>query len=258
MEIRSKSYLFLLQAVKLSEFSWPDIFKEHFEFSGDNVIPKDEKTKVYIDEMRINEDIDYGRYKAKSFKFKVGNKMHKVDSPVMLRIPDENLDTIDLFYNEKENAYVFNTKDLGENFLFNIKIKNEGVADPLLKIRAILERTRYIKDDYDEEDYEAMFNDVIDLLLKSGTDVMSVHLETIIRNMIFLNGGYEDRVKYKEPNFKPDVLIRNVGKAILNSPSPVHSIIFENIRAQLTTEETNGFFSKDAESMFDPLFDFDI
>lgn len=247
-----------LQAVQLSEFSWSDTFKEHFEFSGDNVIPRDEKTKVIIDDMRINEDIDYGRYKTKSFKFKVGTKVHKVDSPVMLKIPDEKIDSIEKFYDERENAFVFNMKDLGENFLFNIKIKNEGVADPLLKIRAILERSNYIREDYNNENFQAMYNDVMDLLLKSGTDVMSVHLETIIRNMIFLDGGYKNRVKYVDENYQPDVLLRNVSGAILNSPSPVHSLIFEKIKAQLTSDETNGFFSKDGESMFDPLFDFDI
>lgn len=103
-----------------------------------------------------------------------------------------------------------------------------------------------------------MFNDVMDLLLKSGTDVMSVHLETIIRNMIFVDGGYKNRVKYKDENYQPDILLRNVSGAILNSPSPIHSIIFEKIKAQLNTEETNGFFSKEGTSMFDPLFDMDI
>ncbi|QQO92527.1 DNA-directed RNA polymerase beta' subunit [Staphylococcus phage Machias] len=248
-----------LQAVQLSEFSWSDIFNEHFEFSGDNIIPRDEKTKVIIDDMIINEDIDYGKYKAKSFKFKIGTKVHEVKSPVILRIPDQKFDSIEKFYNEDENAYVFNMKDLGENFLFNIKIKNEGVADPLLKIRSILERSNFIKNDYEEKDYQRMFNDVMDLLLKSGTDVMSVHVETIIRNMVFLNDTiYKDRVKYKDPDFNPKITLRNVGNSILNSPSPVHSLIFENVRAQLTTDETNGFFSKDDESMFDPLFDFDI
>lgn len=247
-----------LQAVKLSEFSWPQSFKDNFEFSGDNIIPRNEKTKVMIDEMIINEDYEYGKYKANSFKFKVGNKTHSVKSPVTLKIPDQNYDTIEKFYDEDENAYIFSMKDLGENFLFNIKIKNEGVADPLLKIRSILESTKFINNDYEEKNYQAMFNDVTDLLLKSGTDVMSVHLETIIRNMVFLNGGYKDRVKYKDIDFDPEISLRNVGRAILSSPSPVQSLIFEKIKAQLSTEETNNFFSKDGESMFDPLFDFDI
>ncbi|WRM43495.1 hypothetical protein [Staphylococcus phage LY01] len=247
-----------LQAVQLSGFSWPDIFKEHFEFSGDNIVPRNEKTKVIIDEMIINEDYEYGRYKAKSFKFKVGNKTHTVKSPVTLKIPDQNIETIDNFYDEDENAFIFSMKDLKENFLFNIKIKNEGVADPLLKIRSILESTKYIRNDYEEKNYQAMFNDVTDLLLKSGTNVMSVHLETIIRNMVFLNGGYEERINYKDPNFEPNIELKNVGSAILSSPSPVQSLIFEKIKAQLSTDETNNFFSKDGDSMFDPLFDFDI
>ncbi|QDJ97853.1 DNA-directed RNA polymerase delta subunit [Staphylococcus phage PALS_2] len=247
-----------LQAVQLSEFSWPDIFKEHFEFSGDNIVPRNEKTKVIIDEMIINEDYEYGRYKANSFKFKVGTKTHTVKSPVTLKIPDQNIETMDKFYDEEENAFIFSMKDLKENFLFNIKIKNEGVADPLLKIRSILESTKYIRNDYEENNYQAMFNDVTDLLLKSGTDVMSVHLETIIRNMVFLNEDYKERTKYRDPEFEPDIELKNVGSAILSSPSPVQSLIFEKIKAQLSTDETNNFFSKDGDSMFDPLFDFDI
>lgn len=242
----------------IDSFEWTKEFLENFEFVKDTIKPRNEKLKIFVNEMYVDEDRDFNRYRLDEFKFKVDNKGKEISvkAPFRLSLPDRNVVSLDNKLNEELGRYEITMKDLNADCLFETKIKNQGVADPLLSILSILERSDKIRNEYDSSNYIMMYNDITNHLINSGTDVMSVHLEVIMRNMIFPNNNYKDRALFTDPESDIEFTIRNIGDSIIQSPSPILSIIFEKIKAQLITDETNNFFSKNEESMFDSLFDF--
>src|SRR5699024_9408373 len=202
-------------------------------------------------------ELDYNRYSVKKFSIrdhKTG-ELKDIISPVTLTIPDKNIDDIDNFLDDDAENYEFDIKDVKEDHLFAIHVKNTGIADPLLEIKGILEKKEYINEVINKTNYHKLMDRLIELLIDSGTFIRSVHMEVILRNMIFIDGGYKQRVKFTDPEFRPNIEIKNVNQSIYENPSPVKSLMFEHVNKQITTDSFNDLFNKNDESIFDKLFD---
>ena len=119
----------------------------------------------------------------------------------------------------------------------------------------MLERKAFIEEVAMGHNYHMMMDRFIELLIESGTFIRSVHMEVILRNMVFLNDDYKERVNYRDERYVPNLTIKTVNQSIYENPSPIKSIMFEQVLKQLTTDSFNDLFNKNDTSMFDRLFD---
>lgn len=250
-----------LQRVVIKNFDWDDKFSEFLKIEGYEIKPDEPRTTIviYPEDLQEQSELDYNRYSVERFFIKASKAKngveHEVNSPTKLNIPDRVIDDIDSLYNPDKDYYEFDISDLGSDSLFTIQVRNTGIADPLLNIKSMLERKAFIEEVAMGHNYHMMMDRFIELLIESGTFIRSVHMEVILRNMVFLNDDYKERVNYRDERYVPNLTIKTVNQSIYENPSPIKSIMFEQVLKQLTTDSFNDLFNKNDTSMFDRLFD---
>ena len=240
--------------VEVKNFDWDDNFIEHFVINKNYIIPKLDSQVVYIDKEDLDERENYNvnRYTTERIFIldKKGNRIF-MKAPVKLILPDTEFNSIDDFYIESEDAYEIKLSEMNNiEYMFKIIINNTGVADPLLKIKDALEKNFFIQEKADS-DYNIIIQELVGLLIESKTTVMSIHLELIISCMNFFE---IDRSLLKDPKTIIANKIYNISDAIYFCFSPIKSIMYQNSRKQLTTDNFNNVFDKDGNSEFDRFF----
>src|SRR5699024_10159166 len=121
------------------DVEWDDKFFKYFNIDGNIVTPKDRDLEVFVDEedLYINESFNNNRFRTKRFFIMdEDNETHiYLDSTVNLLIFDDFIDDIELYHDMQREAYKFTMDNImSPSGLFNVIIKNTGVADPLLEM----------------------------------------------------------------------------------------------------------------------------
>lgn len=249
-----------IQMTVIENFKWDPKFSNYMHIDGYNIIPKDKDLKIAIhnDDIVMDEFKDSHRYSTQKFIIidEDNGKEYEIKSPTRLHVPDKNIKNMNKMFNEKKDRYEYKTSDLNAGHLFDIIVKSKGIVDPLLELKNMLEYNS-ILDTY-EGNYHALIQRAVELCIESGVNLPSVHLEVIFRELIFLNGGMKDRIKYKDPNFNPNIEVIEVTDAILKSEDPTKGIVFERISEQLDTDSKNDLFTKAGKSEFNKFFDIDL
>ncbi|QXN67874.1 DNA-directed RNA polymerase subunit beta' [Listeria phage LPJP1] len=245
-----------LLEVIIKDANWSKDFLSKFQLFEDKVSPISDNETIYIhkDDLMENEDSEKNKYQTRTIYVK-GRKdtQIRIDTPLSLIIPNEIADDIEQYYDNSTNNYVFSLKYMPDNeYMFNIIVENDGIADPLLKIKDILEKNHFIRN-VSNNDYSIIVQEIVNLLVDSGTMIDSVHVETIVREMVSLENN--DRTEFANAEELPKYNIYNVSDAILiGKKSPAMSLLYQNIEKQFKTDSYNDLFGKDVESEFDRVF----
>lgn len=116
----------------------------------------------------------------------------------------------------------------GESFnIFEVRYKNDDLADPILELTGILGKTAQINA---YGTYNGLMNKLIPLFNRGGIYIPHIHLELIISALIF-DDETEQSVDWtkSEVSYK----FRTLDKAILNSESVWTSLLYQETTKQL-------------------------
>jgi hypothetical protein len=105
-----------------------------------------------------------------------------------------------------------------------------------------------------DKDNECTIDEIVqrmmELLVSNEIELDAVHAEVILRNMVRLKSDLSLRPDFSSDDPGEYTILRLVD-AILQSPSIIQSLSFQDIRRQLMDVRT---YSKSGSSLLDPLF----
>ena len=243
----------LLKA-NIKKMEWSEDFLNLFYINENKIYYKEDLVLlIEKDNLLENEESDINKYSVTDFKVKFNNEIYDLHSDVPLYLNSELYDIINDFFNEESEYYVIPTKKIQNiDELFYLIIENQGIADPLLEIKDLMEKNSFIKSHTIEETFERF----IYLLNKSKVDIDSVHIELILREMLFIIENGNDKTIFKESKTFPKYALMNITEGIqLGSLSPSKSLMFEQIQKQIMTDSYNNVFGKDGKSSLDIFFE---
>lgn len=232
-----------------SKVEWGDTFKEYFIINRNMIYFDYAKysngiIKIYDDD--INDEDETSSPTFTKFTLIINKKEIIIESPEELMLNDQIQENMHDYFNNEEQAYEINLNDFSDStYIFYFVMENNELVQPLFKIKGLVETNSFIKDHTINE----IMNYFLELIEQAGIYIQSVHLELIIRAMIDISD--KSRKKFKEENFT-DYEINRVSEAILKSKSIVRSLLFEQVKKQLTTLDYDTYNKKD-KSILDNL-----
>ena len=247
------------------DFKWDDRFLKFFSIEGNIISPRDPELEVYIDEEDLVSHENYNTNRFRTKKFYIINENDEreyLTSPSQLLIPDSSIERISDFWDEEEEAFRLSAFELtGTDHLFTVIIKNTGVADPLMEMKDALDKNHSMNKKH-KQDLYSYFQDLMELLVKSHTYVMGVHIEVILRCMVIFNDRkvlLDDSIDIlemtnEEENERKYYKIYNINDSIYHSESPVKALMYQQTVRQLGTDSFNRLLNKTGESEFDRLY----
>ena len=243
-----------LLKVEVKDFDWDKEFEKYFVIDKNYIIPKDVSQVVYIykDDLNERETFNVNRYNTERIylKDKKGEPII-IKSPVRLTLPDSEFNSIDEFYIDDEESYKITLSDMNDiDYMFSMEINNTGIADPLLKIKDMMEKAQILREVY-MNSYNMVTQKINDLLIESSTFISAVHVEVIVSCMTFF---YMAKEFLLDEEMDIPVSILNINDSIYHSESPIKSLMYQYIVKQLKTDSFNRLFDKDGASEFDRFF----
>lgn len=207
---------------------------------------EDKTIIIYKDDLEYDEESDDEKAFVNKFYIKEGkNNLVELNSPVPLLI-NEEIDIRDCF-NKEDEIYELSNKDITESdYIFHYIIENNGLSASLLEIKNLIEKDGYIKNHSITEIYQHMVN----LILQSGIKIDFVHVELILREMLYLVS--QDRTEFLNDEF-PEYKMYNISNAIqFGSRSVGKTLVFEQVYKQLMTDSYDTL-KKKSSSVIDQL-----
>ena len=234
----------------ITKIEWDSIFNKYFNFNKNQMILKDTSNKIiiYKEDMDNDEECDDDTYLINKFFINTKGEEIEFVPPIPLMINEEIIENLDDCYNKEIDGYILSKKNLvdSENILYYI-IENNGLSASLLEIKYLIEKDSYIKEHTINETYQHF----IDLIDNSGIKINFVHIELILREMLYLFNN--DRTILKESEEFPEYTIYNISNAIqFGSESVSKTLAFEQIYKQLMTD-SYGTLGKNKKSIIDYL-----
>ncbi|AMS01238.1 DNA-directed RNA polymerase beta' subunit [Bacillus phage AR9] len=236
-----------LLETRSSKIDWGTNFEENFIVNRNLIYPKVYNGTVIIKEDDFKEDEETEEQVFDTFTLKSGNRFISISSPMRLFLNKDLKKQLDeSFYNIEEMQFEIplNKLDEGDSFATFIMDNNE-LSKPLREIKDLIETNKYIKD----HNVNEVVNYFIYLLNESGINIQSVHSELIIREMMKLDDS--DRTQFKNDKM-PDYEIFRITDANLKGDSLSRSLLFEQVKKQLTTLDYDTF-NKTKSSILDKL-----
>lgn len=235
-----------LLETRSSKIDWGVKFETSFVVNRNLIYPKNYSDTVIIKEDELIEDEETEELVFTSFVLKTGNKEVSINLPQKFFMNKKLLSDIDSFYNIEELQFEIPLNKLEEGDTFATFImENNELSKPLRGIKDLIETNKFIK----EHTVEETVNYFIHLLNESGINIQSVHMELIVREMLKLYNN--DRTLFQEENM-PEYEMLRITDANLKGDSLSRSLLFEQIKKQLTTLDY-GTFDKKKESILDKL-----
>lgn len=231
----------LLQA-NINKIEWDPIFFDYFSIIKRELsLLDDYKIIIYKDDMEFDEESDDDR--PFTNKFFIDGK--EFNPPVPLSI-NEEID-IEKAFDLDNELYEISNKDLDEtDYIFKFIVENNGLSASLLDIKNLIEKDAYIKSHTINETYQYF----VKLILVSGIKIDLVHIELILREMLYLYN--QDRSEFLNEDF-PEYTIYNISNAVqFGSRSVGKTLVFEQVYKQLMTDSYDTM-SKNSSSIIDKL-----
>lgn len=234
----------LLQAI-IESIDWGTKIIKYFEIANNQLVPK-EKFDIEIHKDNILESEEENEVIIDGFTIIDKNNEIEIESPVNLIINKEIIEDNNIF-NENKNYYTLNDKILKEyDYIFSYLVENNGLSNSLFKIKDLLERNKYISE-HNIFDFYKYFTSLID---ESGIFINLVHIEVIIKQMLYFINNNREELKEKFPDYK----IYNISDSIqYGSKSIGKTLAFEYIYKQLTTDCFDSLNKKE-NSLIDLLY----
>lgn len=135
-----------------------------------------------------------------------------------------------------------------EEFIFMVDVLNNELTKPMKSIQKVLNN----KSHEGCNTYEEVVNKMLDLMIASKLDAMSVHSEMIIRELVRSNTNVLKRPDFSRIIMSQDYQLLTIGTALKENPAICTSLSTPYLKDQLIS--LTDTFNKDAQSVFDPLF----
>lgn len=243
------------------KISIPEELEQYLVIEANSIVinPKWEnydKAVIEIDEDDINEieeassedlssEFDFNQ-SVNKFKIKYENEEKEFTVEKDLILSSVLKDEIDRG-NKKDGIYHINLKDFGyDNPLFYIEVENSELSKHLNDILHLIDKDEYIDKIVT---YDNMLQKFIELVNNGNINIMSVHIENIIRELVRDAVDYHVKPDFTKPN--PNYKIYRLSASIINSSSIIKSFSFEKLKNQLYQPDT---YEKNDSCMFDLLF----
>lgn len=235
----------LLQA-RANKIEWGENFNRFFSVNKDQIlVNSDNNFKIIIEEFLEDEDSFEENYKFNMFYVDNGTEKVKVSVPVNLIINSDLID-IDNIYDDKEEAYIIETKDFMENdILFHYIMENNELSASLLALTNLIETNHYIK----ENSIDATLNEFVRLLNESPIGIHFVHVELILKEMCKITN--DDRTLFATEDEEPIEDVRRITEALVKNPSLSKSLVYQELDKQLS--QMLETYSKNKTSLVDDL-----
>lgn len=136
-----------------------------------------------------------------------------------------------------------------EMFIFLVDVYNNEVTKPMKAIQNALNKKQH----EGCNSYEELVNKMIDLIIESRLDAMSVHSEMIIRQLIRKKTNILKRPDFSDIIMRKDYQLLTIISALKYNPSITTSLSTSYLKSQLV--DIIETFAKSAASVFDPLYE---
>lgn len=257
---------------KTNEIQFDSTFYNYFKLNGTQISIQDDLSVELLD---FGSSVDYDIFlmfeplDVKKNKDGEGSRFDR--SIPEIKIYDKNSDTISLvrensglpiyltpemseiyvdssYSNGNSETILIPFSDLvlkdGEHFnLFEVRYKNDDLADPILELTGILGKSSEINA---YETYNGLINKLIPLFNRGGIYIPHIHLELIISALIF-DSETDREVDWTIPEVS--YKFKTLDKAILNSQSVWTSLLYQETTKQLS----GGYdsYNKKGTSIYD-------
>ena len=156
-------------------------------------------------------------------------------------IPDSNEEMGDFLYIPLEDIPQ-------EEFIFVIDVYNNELTKPMKSIQKVLNNKAH----EGCNTYEEVVDKMLELMIASKLDAMSVHAEMIIRQLVRRKSNILKRPDFSRIIMTQDYQLLTIGTALKENPSICTSLSTPYLKDQLVS--MTNTFRKDEQSVFDPLF----
>lgn len=147
--------------------------------------------------------------------------------------------------------YEINLMDIPDDSkLFLMQIENSELTKPLYSIMGLLD-TKERRKELGIETIHDLAQTLLDLLIESKINVMSVHAEVLLSPLIRSIDNILEKPNFKKYNAMDDTQILTVSAALEKHPSVLIGLSFQFLGRQLLNPLT---FKKTGESFLDPFF----
>lgn len=135
-----------------------------------------------------------------------------------------------------------------ENTIFLVDVQNNELTKPMKMIQKVLNNT----DHEGCSTYEELANKLLDLIIMSKLDAVSVHGEMIIRSLVRRNTNVLKRPDFSKIVMAGDYQLLTITSALKKNPSITTSLSTPYLKAQLISQAET--FEKTGSSIFDSYF----
>lgn len=206
---------------------------DDFEMKLPYFVTKFQVVKHLTDKSKENEYIDFEELEQKELF------MHTDFIRMMILDSDEN----------GEFLYIPLEDIPQEMFIFLVDVYNNEVTKPMKAIQNALNKKQHEGCD----SYEELVNKMIDLIIESRLDAMSIHAEMIIRQLVRKTTNILKRPDFSDLVMRKDYQLLTILSALKYNPSITTSMSTSYLKSQLI--DVTETFAKSAVSVLDPLFE---
>jgi len=148
--------------------------------------------------------------------------------------------------NDIEEDLIISNLNIGDD-IFYIKSENIELSTALKNILSLIEK----KDHHNlgDEDINAIYSKFIELLNEANLEIMSVHIEIILRGLIVLRDNVLARPDFSDIDF-PNIRVLPISTAI-SKTNLSNSLSFEKIKDQFSSLDT---YMKDEVGILDEFY----
>jgi len=152
---------------------------------------------------------------------------------------------------KNKKVYEINLMDIPDDIrLFLMEIENNELTRPLYSIMGLLD-TKEHRREMGIETVDDMAQKMLDLLIESKINVMSVHGEVMINPLVRSIEDILERPDFRQYGAREDTQILTVSAALEKHPSVLIGLSFQYLGRQLLNPLT---FKKKGKSFIDPFF----
>ena len=135
-----------------------------------------------------------------------------------------------------------------EEFIFVVDVYNNELTKPMKSIQKVLNNSAH----EGCSTYEEVVNKMLDLMIASKLDAMSVHAEMIIRQLVRRKTNILRRPDFNRIIMSQDYQLLTINTALKENPAVCTSLSTPYLKDQLVT--ITDTFRKEAKSVFDDLY----
>lgn len=222
---------------------WSDEFNLILQTNKEHIklIQEIEDIKILYEDI-ISTDDNKNEFYIKTFyyRFSEDDEYIKVEVDKELYLNDY------VKSNDLEEDLILNNLSIGDE-IFYIKSENIELSTALKNILSLIEK----KDHHGlgDEDIHSIYSKFIELLNEANLDIMSVHIEIILRGLIVLRDNILARPDFSDMDF-PNIRVLPISTAI-SKTNLSNSLSFEKIKDQFSSLDT---YLKDEVGILDEFY----